>query len=503
MTMPSAQAELGEFYQRMLADVDDRIAKAVGRARVTVAAQDDGTVITNNHRILNFQGAGVTITDDPVNRRTNIVVPGAPTATSNSVFVSTAGAEKTFPLASFGATPPTNWQTTGFSDGSWAASAAESVSNSSFYTNPPGSTWITDTTKNGNLGTGAVEELVRRTFALPAGTITAATLDINIDDDLQLSSPFINGNSLTVTRSGGTPVNYATVSIPIGWLTAGANNVLAIAFSSSNGELCVSYRITVTYTGGGADPQYELVAHKGAVSGYAGLDSGSKVPSAQLGSGTPSGTTFLRGDQTWATLSASSISIREIDTAPTVTATVLELPNGTLTDMGGGVARYTPSSPSGLYTAIVIVQDQKSTGTEGGGFTSGAWRTRDLNTEVTDSGSNASVASNQITLAAGTYDVYISCPAYAVGRHAARLQDITNTATLLSSHAGGISTSTGATGVMSLSIIEGTITLSGSTVLEIQHQCSSTKASDGLGTSAGAGFTVGYEVYTTARFLKR
>lgn len=33
---------------------------------------------------------------------------------------------------------------------------------------------------------------------------------------------------------------------------------------------------------------------------------------------------------------------------------------------------------------IVILQDQKAQNTDGGTFTSGAWRTRDLNTKVTD-----------------------------------------------------------------------------------------------------------------------
>ena len=34
--------------------------------------------------------------------------------------------------------------------------------------------------------------------------------------------------------------------------------------------------------------------------------------------------------------------------------------------------------------SIAIIEDQKSAGTAGGTFTSGAWRTRDLNTEVSD-----------------------------------------------------------------------------------------------------------------------
>ncbi len=43
----------------------------------------------------------------------------------------------------------------------------------------------------------------------------------------------------------------------------------------------------------------EKTANKGAASGYAGLDGGSKVPTTQLGGSGADNTKFLRGDQTW------------------------------------------------------------------------------------------------------------------------------------------------------------------------------------------------------------
>ena len=57
-----------------------------------------------------------------------------------------------------------------------------------------------------------------------------------------------------------------------------------------------------------ADPHavYQLESEKGAVNGYAGLGADSFVPTAQLGSGTPDTTKFLRGDKSWVSPTASA-----------------------------------------------------------------------------------------------------------------------------------------------------------------------------------------------------
>ena len=77
-------------------------------------------------------------------------------------------------------------------------------------------------------------------------------------------------------------------------------------------------------------------------------------------------------------------------------------------------------SSSATTNAFLHLQDQKTSGTEGGNFTSGAWNTRTLNTEVTDT-IGSTLSSNQFTLPAGTYYIEASAPAYSVGRHLSRL----------------------------------------------------------------------------------
>ena len=84
------------------------------------------------------------------------------------------------------------------------------------------------------------------------------------------------------------------------------------------------------------------------------------------------------------------------------------------------------------FTAYAVIADQKTSGTDGGTFTSGAWRTRDLNTEVTDVDNIVSISSNQFTLQAGTYLIKARATAYDCDRHQLRLRNITDGTTVRS-----------------------------------------------------------------------
>lgn len=146
-----------------------------------------------------------------------------------------------------------------------------------------------------------------------------------------------------------------------------------------------------------------------------------------------------------------------------------------------------------------IVSDHKASGSSGGTFTSGAWRTRDINTEDYDPDGIVSISANQFTLAAGTYIIEWSAPAFLVNAHATRLYNITTTAVSKSGSSEYASvTYQGHTRSGGAHVI----TLAGATVFEIQHQCQSTAASQGLGSAVGGVFTVDYELYTEVRITK-
>lgn len=61
------------------------------------------------------------------------------------------------------------------------------------------------------------------------------------------------------------------------------------------------------------DSSVEATANKGAINGYPSLDATSKVPVAQLATGTPDGTKFFRDDRTWVNPGASSTNIKQTE----------------------------------------------------------------------------------------------------------------------------------------------------------------------------------------------
>ena len=140
-------------------------------------------------------------------------------------------------------------------------------------------------------------------------------------------------------------------------------------------------------------------------------------------------------------------------------------------DTSGNVRR-------GIQTYALIC-DEKSTNTDGGTFSNGAWRTRDLNTEIYDPDNIVSVASNQFTLGAGTYLIVAYANAIEVNRHQARLYNVTASAvaelgsTEHSSSTGGYA--------VTRSTVNARVTITGNTTFEIQHRCHVSRSSDGFG----------------------
>lgn len=188
-------------------------------------------------------------------------------------------------------------------------------------------------------------------------------------------------------------------------------------------------------------------------------------------------------------------------------------PNGPITDLsadailslvsaGGTVLITNPTGPttnleinfaSSADNGYCAVGDKKSSGTDGGTFTSGAWQTRTVNTEIVDDSNLVTISGNRITLQPGTYRTTITAPAYAVDGHQIRLQDVTHGTTLF---IGTVERAAASDDSVTRSQLVGQFTVATLVYLEIQHKCATTNAGDGFGKAA----SFGDEWYTIATF---
>lgn len=139
--------------------------------------------------------------------------------------------------------------------------------------------------------------------------------------------------------------------------------------------------------------------------------------------------------------------------------------------------------------ALYYCRDEKSSGSDGGTFSSGAWQTRTLNTEVIDQ-LTLTLSSNRLSLAAGTYICQADAPAYGVDDHQVRLYNFSDSTVIAlgtSEHATAIS---GSAYVMNRSFVFARFVLAGTKSIELQHRCSSSKSTNGFGNSHSFGTNV-------------
>ena len=202
------------------------------------------------------------------------------------------------------------------------------------------------------------------------------------------------------------------------------------------------------------------------------------------------------GNITTANLSSSAgivdSQLAQITTTGKVSgASFTLLPNIT---SGAGLIPVANIPTLASISPYIKVSETQTSGTAGGTATSGSWITRVINTEDTDTGSIASISSNQVTLPAGNYLVRASSPFYVTSQSQIRLQNITASSTLLTGQVASSASNT--TTVFSL--LSGYFTLVVSSALEIQYQVASTQATNGLGLAG----SFGTEVYTVAEFYK-
>lgn len=161
---------------------------------------------------------------------------------------------------------------------------------------------------------------------------------------------------------------------------------------------------------------------------------------------------------------------------------------------GAVVVNYTRAS--GLPVAAVpLLHVRHESGGEGGSSIVGT-QDRVLNTVVTNTITGASLASNQVTLPAGTYDFEASAPAFGIARHRAWLYNVTDAAVVqlgTQEYTGG-STQTH-------SFVSGRFTITSPKNFKIQHYTDTAAGTTALGTN-GTDPYVATSVFAQARFWK-
>tara|TARA_Y100001963_G_C6702392_1_gene410117 strand:+ start:101 stop:754 length:654 start_codon:yes stop_codon:yes gene_type:complete len=180
-------------------------------------------------------------------------------------------------------------------------------------------------------------------------------------------------------------------------------------------------------------------------------------------------------------------------------ADVIKFSTGGTERMSISNSGATGTGLGGLFASYAVICDKKAYDEEGGTFTAGAWRTRDLNHEIRDEDGIVSIGSNQFTLQAGDYFVRWTCPAENVNRHSTRLYNVTDSSIVFAGTAQFLSNgaSTEITGTVEGA---GYINISGAKAFEIQHYGQTTSSNMGFGMKSNVSGVD--SIYTIVEILK-
>jgi len=154
------------------------------------------------------------------------------------------------------------------------------------------------------------------------------------------------------------------------------------------------------------------------------------------------------------------------------------------------------SGGGGSSTTVLHVQDQKTNGTNAGTISGGSWVARILNTVVKNDITGASLASNKVTLPAGTYYFEGTAPAQKCGQHRLKIVNTTDSTDVVVG--GNVRAATSVGNVQNASVA-GWVTTTATKDFNMQHRSNSSASTTGLGQAASFGAT---EVYADLRVWK-
>lgn len=162
---------------------------------------------------------------------------------------------------------------------------------------------------------------------------------------------------------------------------------------------------------------------------------------------------------------------------------------------------FTSSDIIGPTAAYVLIRDEKSDGTAGGTATSGAWRTRDLNTIVTDETNQVTLDSNEFTLPSGKWRFDIAAPAFRVTGNQARLFNVTDNEVVdFGNSSFNPANSAGDGSHNDPARVVGQFEINAAKAFRVEHLVQTTEATNGFGLAAGV--TGQNEIYTVVQLWR-
>ncbi len=127
------------------------------------------------------------------------------------------------------------------------------------------------------------------------------------------------------------------------------------------------------------------------------------------------------------------------------------------------------TGPAGAALDVIVLEDQRANGTNGGAMTAGVWTTLPLNTEVVDSAGICTLSANRFTIPAGTYRIRASSCGNNSNGHQIRLMNISDSTTaLVGTQAWNNNTINIQGYAATQSTIDGQITIAASKTFELQ-----------------------------------
>jgi hypothetical protein len=148
------------------------------------------------------------------------------------------------------------------------------------------------------------------------------------------------------------------------------------------------------------------------------------------------------------------------------------------------------------FADVAIFNESQASGTTGGTFTSGSFVKRTLNTTVVNNITGCSIASSVITLPAGTYQILATAPGGDCTNHKAKLRNTTDSTDELIGTSERVANGTSD---QSRSFVVGVFTIAATKNFELQHRCSVTSTTNGLGYASTFGVSEVYSQVTITR----